>query len=334
MSENYNKTLIENTIAILEYDMTRNRAELMELFRNINSVNLFLQIFFWSKTGIFKPFYKFKQPCNHKWYKKGDSWIEHLKITREKFDNAIKKIGTKITKGISKKEIFKKMKFNTLVIYWTDKNRVTYYQLNENMVLVLMDKLLNCPSDKFKKALYIETLYITYTDNRTKKNIDILSDERNNKTSLISNTSDQLSLSKPICTSDIGNKVPEFKSLKQFKEPLENIQIFYHFINVYQDTLFKNHPFISRSKINEGLMVIRDIKELHRLNDEDIKEMVNYFILQVKNGFVISNGRWNHFCSPGILEKLYKQVIKSFYFERYPDGGLYKKIESNQISNN
>ena len=153
MSENYNNMEIEKTIAILEYDMTRNRVDLLELFRNKNSVNLFLQILFWSKTRIFKPFYKFKQPCKHKWYKKGDSWTEALKISREKFDNSLKRIGTKITKGISKTKAFEKMKLNSLIIYWTDKNRVTYYQLNEKMVLEIMDKLIKCPADKYKKAL-------------------------------------------------------------------------------------------------------------------------------------------------------------------------------------
>ncbi len=62
----------------------------------------------------------------HPLYKKGESWCEELDITRKEFDRAIKIIGFKLgkTKNLIKKE-------DALVIYYTDKDGLTWYSLNE-----------------------------------------------------------------------------------------------------------------------------------------------------------------------------------------------------------
>lgn len=70
------------------------------------------------------PFYKFKEPCEHKLYKQGQSWKEELGFSRREFDTAIAAISTKIKKGQNLAEI------NTPVVHWTSIDRVTYYQLN------------------------------------------------------------------------------------------------------------------------------------------------------------------------------------------------------------
>lgn len=87
-------------------------------------------IFRWDNAGR-KPFYKFKEECDHKLYKNGDSWLEELGFTRRQFDRALngnenqKGIGHKIRKGKPKKR-------DVFVYYWTDINRLTYYEINES----------------------------------------------------------------------------------------------------------------------------------------------------------------------------------------------------------
>ena len=71
-------------------------------------------------------------------------------------------------------------------------------------------------------------------------------------------------------------------------------------------------------------MTIRNIKEKLHLNDEEINEMADYFIIKVKNGFLKSNGHWNHFCAPGMLVVLYKQIVYSSYSINNPEGGLFR----------
>jgi len=101
---------------------------------------LLQQISYWWHIKNGKPFYKFRSPCDHDWYKDGDSWTEELGMTPGGFDTALKAIGAKVTKGSSKSELLK----TNLVIYWTDASRVTWYQLNEN--------------------LFYETVYLAYNE--------------------------------------------------------------------------------------------------------------------------------------------------------------------------
>jgi predicted RNA-binding Zn-ribbon protein involved in translation (DUF1610 family) len=114
-----------------------------------------------------KPFYKFRTPNNSKKYQEGDSWCEELGFSPKEFDTALKQIGTKIKpetgmskpiekKGetirpaLSKEQLFAVRDFppfkegepvseyrrriqNTMqhmVVYWTDRSRVTWYQFN------------------------------------------------------------------------------------------------------------------------------------------------------------------------------------------------------------
>lgn len=91
---------------------------------------LLQQISYWWFISEQKPFYKFRAPCDHELCRKGDSWTEELGMTIYEFDGALKRIGAKVTKGTSKKDLLKK----NLVIYWTDTNRVTWYQVNEELL--------------------------------------------------------------------------------------------------------------------------------------------------------------------------------------------------------
>lgn len=132
------------TIKILEDDgdLIIYRKSLRKIAGSVTGTILLQQIIFRSKGR--ENFYKFKSPCSHELYKERDSWTEELGFSPKEFDNALKKIGTKITRGTSKFDALKKDDPASIVIYWTDANRVTWYQLNRN----LLGKLL--------KGIYLE----------------------------------------------------------------------------------------------------------------------------------------------------------------------------------
>lgn len=115
---------------------------------------LLQQINYWWYIQSRKPFYKFKEPCSHSWYKDGDSWTEELAFSRSVFDTALKAIGAKVTKGQSKSELLN----HNLVIYWTDANRVTWYQLNEKLFAAYTHLAYNNPEllGKVGKSLYLD----------------------------------------------------------------------------------------------------------------------------------------------------------------------------------
>ena len=95
---------------------------------------LLQQINYWWHKNERKPFYKFRAPCKHDEYREGDSWTEELGMSKSEFDTALQAIGAKITKGVKKSELLKE----NIVIYWTDSNRLTWYQLNEALFYALL----------------------------------------------------------------------------------------------------------------------------------------------------------------------------------------------------
>lgn len=84
---------------------------------------LLQQILYWYKAGGYKPFYKFKEPCDNGKYRAGDSWTESLGFTRYEFDKALASFGQKISKSVGKDPA-------ALVWYWTGLDRLTYYEVN------------------------------------------------------------------------------------------------------------------------------------------------------------------------------------------------------------
>ena len=82
-----------------------------------------------------KKFYKFTEPAQHELYKEGDSWTEELWFTKFEFTNNLKKIAFKLWKN--KNEIKKE---DALIIYYTDSNRLTWYELNLDNISKLLEK--------------------------------------------------------------------------------------------------------------------------------------------------------------------------------------------------
>ena len=80
----------------------------------------------WGQNGR-TPFYKFAAPCRHAAYKTGDSWQEEMGFSRTEFETARRRIGMKISR--CKGEQIDQT--SSLVAYWTDNRRLTWYALNE-----------------------------------------------------------------------------------------------------------------------------------------------------------------------------------------------------------
>jgi hypothetical protein len=125
-----------------------------------NAAILLQQIIFRYASTCPDPFYKFKEPCRHELCRQGDSWCEELRFSAEEFDHALRRIGTKITKGVSKAEAFAKTDVTGLVMYWTDADRVTWYTVNVGL------------ADKLLSTVYLEgeaSRFILLTENTTEK---------------------------------------------------------------------------------------------------------------------------------------------------------------------
>jgi len=122
------------------------RPEWRTFTGSVTSTILLQQILYrWDKNDR-KPFYKFKEPCGHDLYRPGDSWTEELGFSRKEFDSALKKIGTKRTKKTEGPT-------TSIVEYWTDINRITYYNINPGVLQDELDKLYAAPSDpEFTKS--------------------------------------------------------------------------------------------------------------------------------------------------------------------------------------
>jgi len=120
-------------------DLITYRKKLNQITGGVLSTLLLQQMIYWASKNDYKPFYKFSNVCNHEKYAPGDSWREELGFTRYEFETALKKIGTKSVKGTDKSALYEVEKVTHLVIYWTDKSRVTWWHLNAPLLRKLVE---------------------------------------------------------------------------------------------------------------------------------------------------------------------------------------------------
>jgi hypothetical protein len=90
--------------------------------------------YYWKESGC-RPFHKYTAPCKSS--RPGDSWLEELGCSRRELEAARSAIGTKITTGDSRAAALK----NNLVIYWTDSQHRTWYEINEPLLRRRLDQL-------------------------------------------------------------------------------------------------------------------------------------------------------------------------------------------------
>lgn len=105
----------------------------LKIIRNHQQAMLLSQICYYAAGKNYKPFYKFKMPCDHPAYKKGDSWSEILCMSEDQLDNNLKAICQRL-KADEKPEDYPE----ALVWVKRDKNNVTYYMVNKPLILKLM----------------------------------------------------------------------------------------------------------------------------------------------------------------------------------------------------
>lgn len=112
------------------------RPELNEITGSVTASILLQQFIYRAKSVGYRSFYKFKQPCNHKLYKEGDSWCEELGFSPKEFDTALSKIGFKY--GNVQNDIDESSAF---ILYRTDGDRITWYELNSEILNDRLSKL-------------------------------------------------------------------------------------------------------------------------------------------------------------------------------------------------
>lgn len=117
------------------------RPRLRTLTGSVTATILLSQIMWRASKNGWKPFYKFKEPCNHPQYREGDSWEEEIGFSRREFDTALSKIGTKATKGVTVESVLAGHEAKNLVVFWTDSQRVTWYALNTDLLGLLLEQV-------------------------------------------------------------------------------------------------------------------------------------------------------------------------------------------------
>jgi hypothetical protein len=110
------------------------RKSLRPLAGSVTATILLQQMIFHAKNKQWEPFYKFRAPCSHEHYREGDSWTEELGFSGDEFDTALRRIATKVTKGSSKFDVLAGEDSKCLILYWTDADRVTWYQVNVRLL--------------------------------------------------------------------------------------------------------------------------------------------------------------------------------------------------------
>lgn len=133
--------------------------ELGKMFNSICAAVLLKQIDYLFEANGNKPFYKFKEPCGHELYQVGRSWTEELGVNRGEFEGALLRLkAVKVTKGVKLNDV----KLTSLIVYYTDKNRLTWYWLNVEKYEQLLETAFTIKSGKddllykAEKSLYIE----------------------------------------------------------------------------------------------------------------------------------------------------------------------------------
>lgn len=162
------------------------RPKLNEITGGVLSTIMFGQVLYWAraveKDTPGKPFYKFFAPCSHSDYREGDSWEEELGFSRNEVQHALSGFAKKITKGVSKHEEYDR----NLVIYWTDKTRKTWYQVNWMLVEEALKSFYLCNVENLH---YIENEENLHYINKPDSSITSISQPTTQRTTTMSTDS-------------------------------------------------------------------------------------------------------------------------------------------------
>lgn len=139
MTERSGKPIgIASTIISEDQGLINYRPRMNKMTGSVIATILLNQMMYWAKRQG-NGFYKFVSPCSHELYIEGDSWTEELKLTKHEFYGAIKKIGFK--RGKSSNEI--ESEKDAYIIYYTTKDRLTYWIVNWDKIEADLSNLYN-----------------------------------------------------------------------------------------------------------------------------------------------------------------------------------------------
>ena len=133
--------------------------------------SLFLgQLIYWADKNDYKPFYKFRQPCQHELYREGDSWVEELDFEIRMIDKCVKtlkELGILETK--------------------TTIQRVTFYELKIEKLNEILSK--NAIYENSQNAIYKENCKNAIYENS--QNAILLHNTKNTNSKTTTNTTNK-----------------------------------------------------------------------------------------------------------------------------------------------
>jgi len=115
--------------------------ELRNIAGSVTASILMQQLDYWFSKQGGEPFYKFKAPCEHSMYKKGDSFIEELGFSVEEFTNAFLKVGTVYKSKTEFEASQDKFAGKYYCCYFDRKESLTFYFRNHNLLDVVLKRL-------------------------------------------------------------------------------------------------------------------------------------------------------------------------------------------------
>jgi hypothetical protein len=102
------------------------RPSLRVIGQSVTGTILFQQILYWWEKSGRKPFFKFKEPCEHQAYSCGDSWCEELSFSKKEVTTALTKFAFRRTQDNKEEEHDKPVEF------WMTPDRRTFYKVDES----------------------------------------------------------------------------------------------------------------------------------------------------------------------------------------------------------
>lgn len=266
------------------------RPSLNKLTGSVTATILLQQIIFrWKEEA----FYKFKAPCTHRLYRKGDSWIEELGFTLKEFDGAVSKL-----------------KSSKLVSTKITQDRLTYYSLDvellENKLTSIFEDLEFSKTTKGDLGKLQKVIFQNYKREfrkTTKGDLPILTE----------NTTEN--------TTNIIKNIKKEKTLNQSSKISTNLEIHLEALENYKQELLANPDkslFISNRRSEGQIWAVDKAKAQITTICETIKEWLPTRVKKLTSNPKISL-RFSQFAEGKELGWIYPEKTNSYQSNDWRD---------------